>query len=121
MSNCLKLSAMLICVWAFAPAPALAFQEVPAAPPPAGAAPSGALDLATPATPDPAPSEKEGGFRVPGLGSFALPKLNFGLELLYGAPGTDAAPLSIGPDIGTGGPGQPADDLTIRGTVKRRF
>ena len=53
--------------------------------------------------------------RVPGLGTIGvLPKLDFGLELLYGASGQSAAPPS------------PTDDkqdtgAQIRGTLKYRF
>lgn len=47
----------------------------------------------------------------PGLGSFnILPKLNFGLELLYGA----SPEQSVEDD-------PPHDDVTIRGSVKKRF
>jgi hypothetical protein len=53
--------------------------------------------------------------RIPGLGKLGvLPKMDFGLELLYGA--AEAKPLQE--------PAEPADqqdDLMIRGTVKHRF
>ena len=51
--------------------------------------------------------------RIPGLGKLGvLPKLDFGLELLYGATDPKDTP-----------PGrlQPHDDVTIRGSLKHRF
>jgi hypothetical protein len=54
------------------------------------------------------------GITIPGLGSLgALPKLDFGLELLYGAPeakATGEAPTELPPDA-----------LTVYGTVKKTF
>lgn len=64
-----------------------------------------------------APAAKSEGtvIRIPGLGKLGtLPKMDFGLELLYGAAETEK-------------PQQPSkiddtqDDLTIRGSVKHRF
>jgi len=51
--------------------------------------------------------------RIPGLGKLGvLPKMDFGLELLYGAAENQAQPVpSPNPD----------DDLTVRGSVKHRF
>jgi hypothetical protein len=50
--------------------------------------------------------------RVPGLGKLGvLPKLDFGLELLYGA----AEPEETVPGR------TPQDDVTIRGSIKHRF
>jgi hypothetical protein len=101
---------------------ALAFQEqnagsVPQAAPSqeqaAPAAPAtGGVEFATPVPKD------EGGteVRIPGLGTLGvLPKMDFGLELLYGANDgkTDAAPTD---------PQETAPvDLMIRGTVKHNF
>lgn len=53
--------------------------------------------------------------RIPGLGKLGvLPKMDFGLELLYGAaeaqPSGQPAPAV-----------NPEDDLTVRGSVKHRF
>ena len=53
--------------------------------------------------------------RIPGLGKLGvLPKMDFGLELLYGAaesqPVGEPAPAA-----------NPEDDLTVRGSVKHRF
>lgn len=53
--------------------------------------------------------------RIPGLGKLGvLPKMDFGLELLYGAAGESRAPEAR-PETGED------DDLRIRGTVKHRF
>jgi hypothetical protein len=52
--------------------------------------------------------------RIPGLGKLGvLPKMDFGLELLYGA--SEAKPAADEERE------LPADDLTIRGTVKHQF
>jgi hypothetical protein len=94
-----------------------AFQEqggAPVTPAPAEAQPAPAetkdLNFATP--------KIEGGenagteVRIPGLGKLGvLPKMDFGLELLYGANDAKQVPE----------PEQPAEDLTIRGTVKHNF
>lgn len=54
--------------------------------------------------------------RIPGLGKLGvLPKMDFGLELLYGAA-ADSKPQDARPDA-TSDEG----DLRIRGTVKHRF
>lgn len=52
--------------------------------------------------------------RIPGLGKLGvLPKMDFGLELLYGANESAKQPDPVEP---------PADDdLTIRGTMKHNF
>ncbi len=52
--------------------------------------------------------------RIPGLGKLGvLPKMDFGLELLYGANEAKQ------PDAVDREP--PADDLTVRGTIKHNF
>lgn len=51
--------------------------------------------------------------RIPGLGKLGvLPKLDFGLELLYGAAETHEPPPSSR---------TPQDDVTIRGSIKHKF
>ncbi|MDX2201244.1 MAG: hypothetical protein NW223_00695 [Hyphomicrobiaceae bacterium] len=111
--------------------PAQAFQETtvggkpatevaPAAPPVASELPKG-----TPAAPQPGkglqlnvPELSLGGktgteVKIPGLGTVGvLPKLDFGLELLYGA--TD--PKTGVPDVK-----DESNDVRIRGTLKHRF
>lgn len=54
--------------------------------------------------------------RIPGLGKLGvLPKMDFGLELLYGA-----AEAAKAPDAQQG-TATDQDDLTIRGTLKHRW
>lgn len=54
--------------------------------------------------------------RIPGLGKLGvLPKMDFGLELLYGA-----AEAAKAPETQQGAAGD-QDDLTIRGTLKHRW
>ena len=54
--------------------------------------------------------------RIPGLGKLGvLPKMDFGLELLYGA-----ADPSKQPEAQQSTPGD-EDDLRIRGTLKHRW
>ena len=76
---------------------------------PAAEAPLGA-DL-TMSEPSKAPTGTE--VRIPGLGKLGvLPKMDFGLELLYGAADpkqSDAAPEGT------------AEGVVVRGTVKHRF
>lgn len=51
--------------------------------------------------------------RIPGLGKLGvLPKMDFGLELLYGASDGKAQPELES---------APTDDLTVRGSVKHNF
>jgi len=98
---------------------ALAFQEQQGA---AGAATSAAPSaVAKPAaqfaTGAGVKSEQAGTeVRIPGLGKLGvLPKMDFGLELLYGAAGEAKA------EAVTPGPSTDDGDLRIRGTVKHRF
>jgi hypothetical protein len=52
--------------------------------------------------------------KIPGIGTVGvLPKLDFGLELLYGANGNEA---KVMPDDKN-----EANDVQIRGTIKHRF
>jgi hypothetical protein len=60
-------------------------------------------------------AEKGTEIRIPGLGKLGvLPKMDFGLELLYGAADQKLpdGPVETAPTL---------DDLMIRGTVKHRF
>ncbi|MBS0233583.1 MAG: hypothetical protein JSR99_08855 [Proteobacteria bacterium] len=66
------------------------------------------------------PSKSDSGteIRIPGLGKIGtLPKMDFGLDLLYGAAedGTKAAPEFTSPQD------DEQRDLMIHGTVKHRF
>jgi hypothetical protein len=96
-------------------APALAFQEMPEPPPadiPGGVPQSEALQLGTPGVGVPAPQEKQGGINV--FGYTLLPKLDLGLDVLYGQ---DQQRLELqGPDTL-----EENDDVTVLGRVKRRF
>jgi hypothetical protein len=97
--------------------PAFAFQETPASPPevtqgtPQANAP--ALQLGTPGTAAAAPQADNKGVKV--FGYTILPKLNFGLELLYGQEQQqmDLQQGSILEDEN--------QDVTVLGKVKRRF
>ncbi len=113
----------VLAVWAMPLASVSAFEESPAvsapAPAPAGApqssqarpAPALAPDQAVPVASDEA--EEREGLRIPGLG--ALPKLNFGLELMYGESPVEQLDYSASPDWDSD------DEVTIRGSIKRRF
>jgi hypothetical protein len=80
--------------------------------PPAGApaaAPQVGVQSAAPA----AKPETGTEIRIPGLGKLGtLPKMDFGLELLYGAAETKSVPDPLPDDN---------QDLTIRGSVKHNF
>ncbi|MCC7252874.1 hypothetical protein [Hyphomicrobium sp.] len=99
-----------------------AFQEqgggaVPVAPTPSApaeaqpSAPVGTgLDFSTPRVESGDSAGTE--VRIPGLGKLGvLPKMDFGLELLYGA-NDSKQPEPVDP---------PAEDLTVRGTIKHNF
>ena len=100
---------------------AFAFQEqkgstpapAEASPAPAEAAPG---DNKAGLTDEAAPKGETGTeIRIPGLGKLGvLPKMDFGLELLYGAAENQPAGQ---PEAQP----NPEDDLTVRGSVKHRF
>jgi hypothetical protein len=95
-------------------APALAFQEIPEPPPadiPSEAPQSDALQLGTPGG-VPAPKAEEGGINV--FGYTLLPKLNLGLDVLYGQ---DQQQLELQSPSTL----EENDDVTVLGRVKRRF
>jgi hypothetical protein len=104
---------------------ARAFQEQPAGTPPAAEAQSPAAPAQAPTEAKPlglsdeaAPKAETGTeIRIPGLGKLGvLPKMDFGLELLYGAADQkqpEGAPEST--------PATPEEDIMIRGSVKHRF
>ena len=107
--------------------PAEAFQETTigtgaqpqakAAEQPAGQAPvtgPAGLAIMTPEQTKAAEKSDPGRLRIPGLGELGvLPKMNFGLELLYGQ-GETGEPAAKPQDA-------PIDDLMIRGSVKHNF
>lgn len=67
-----------------------------------------------------APKSEEGAvIRIPGLGKLGtLPKMDFGLELLYGAAEDNRSEQNSEPP--SAGPESP-QDLTIHGSMKHRF
>jgi hypothetical protein len=109
----------LMAALSFGGAPAFAFQETPVPPAtpgdaPQAAPPAPALQLGTPAAPA-APQEKQGGLNL--FGYTVLPKLNFGLDVLYGQDQTQlqlGAPDSLDTLEENG-------DVGVLGKVKRRF
>lgn len=101
--------ALVLCAANYATA--LEEQRLPAAQPvaPASEAPAVGVQDAAPAAKADAGTE----IRIPGLGKLGtLPKMDFGLELLYGAA-EGKAPQA--PEI------EDNSDLTIRGSVKHKF
>lgn len=101
--------ALVVCAANYATA--LEEQKLPAAPPaaPAADAPAAAVRDAAPAAKNDTGTE----IRIPGLGKLGtLPKMDFGLELLYGA--AEGKPAQA-PEI------EENSDLTIRGSVKHKF
>ena len=112
------LKAALLCL-VLASVPAVAFQESKVAPTEKPAANVSVVPQAQ--TPDAKPgiqlSAPEAGkgteVRIPGLGKLGvLPKLDFGLDILYGANDERRTAPGL--------PGQ-ADELTVRGSVKHKF
>lgn len=80
---------------------------------PAAAAVPGAAGVNVGSDVKPADTGTE--IRIPGLGKLGtLPKMDFGLDLLYGAADEPAER-----EVKT--PGATPDDLTIRGSVRHRF
>lgn len=97
---------------------ALAFQETPAPPPaeiPQAQVDALALQLGTPNAAPAAPKAESGGLNL--FGYTVLPKLNFGLDVLYGQ---DEQQLQLGgsDDIDTL---DENGDVSVIGKVKRRF
>jgi hypothetical protein len=96
--------------------PALAFQETPEAPPEAlsvapDASKDPAVQMQTPATGSASQPAEKSGAKV--LGFNILPKMDFGLELLYSQQPMElqqATPLA-----------EDNEDLTVLGKVKRHF
>lgn len=102
---------------AIASSAASAFQEQKAGGAPA-VAPAVAGDKSLGVTADGVAPKPAAGteVRIPGLGKLGvLPKMDFGLELLYGAADPGKAPEA------QQGVGSDQDDLTIRGTLKHRW
>ena len=99
------------------PSSALAFQETPEAPPaqatpaaPPAKAPS--MQLGTPGAPGGQQADKTG---VPVFGLGIFPKLDFGLELLYGQPEQEQLQPQQGEAL------EEDADVSVVGKVKRHF
>ena len=126
--NGMKLTTItaITALMALAATPVIAFDEQTTAVPDGATAKSAAPKADTPAatpgvqnyaTPDSAASGADNTeIRIPGLGKLGeLPKMDFGLELLYGATETqEQIEDSQDPEATT-------DDLRIRGTIKHQF
>ena len=107
----------LLAALPFGSAPAFAFQETPVPPPSASVAATpqakpAPLQLATPGV---AADQKvdQGGVKV--FGHTILPKLDFGLELLYGEDEPQLQLQQGGPSF------DDPQDVTVLGKVKRHF
>jgi hypothetical protein len=108
----------LMAALSFGSAPAFAFQETPVPPADASqAAPqqqqAPALQLGAPGAAPAAPEAERGGLKL--FGHTFLPKLNFGLDVLYGE---DQQQLQLQQDptaLDENG------DVSVLGKVKRRF
>lgn len=114
LSHILVVSAALMAV----STAAMAFQEQQGAGSAATAAPTASSKTATPFSAGDTTKGEQAGteVRIPGLGKLGvLPKMDFGLELLYGAAAEPKA------EAVTPGPANDDSDLRIRGTVKHRF
>ena len=106
----------LVAVLSLGGGAALAFQETPAPPPAASAegvrpATPPAMQLGTPG----AAADMEADKGVKLFGYSILPKLDFGLDLLYGQ---EQQPLEL---QGQGSTLEENGDVTVLGKVKRRF
>jgi hypothetical protein len=103
-------------------APAFAFKETPvgksgAGPSAEGSAASGAGQGAAGFSTDSGSAGNSKGLdvRIPGLGKLGvLPKLDFGLDILYGATETQRTQPTPGPSVGE-------DGMTIQGRIKHKF
>lgn len=125
MPKAVEFTAILTAAWLAGTGAAFAFQEVPTPPAeeplsiPGANSAEQAPDLTfdSPVSPSAPKADTRKGW---GLGNLdLLPKLNFGLELLYSNPKSGSA-LSAAPEQAPS-TSNPSDDVKILGTVKRRF
>lgn len=116
-----KTSAMIasiFAIWLMSPDSASAFEQqgqvmpVPAAPVAKAVNPAITLDQKLKST---EPQNNGRSFKLPGIGKLSVPKLNFGLDLMYGNSEINDTDLGFSSDP-TG-----EDGVTIMGKVKRRF
>jgi hypothetical protein len=106
----------LMAVLSFGSGRALAFQETPALPPadsPQAAPHAPAPQLGTPATTPVTPDTNRGGLKL--FGYTVLPKLNFGLDVLYGQDDQQLQLQQGSTSLDENG------DVSVLGKVKRRF
>lgn len=112
----MTVGAMALC--AVCSAPVAAFQKMPVAPAPTQSAPSSigqGLTFDVERRSGESGKKKGDKRKFPGVGALdGLPKMNFGLELLYGAKEEQDSTASPYTDWG-------ADDIKVLGTIKRRF
>lgn len=108
-----------LAAWILIPVAAHAFEQqqtAPAMQPAPSVAPqTPAVELdKMPAAPQP---EKSKGLKLPGIGNITIPKLDFGLDLMYGSQDNKRdTELQFAPIEPTN-----EDDVRIMGKVKRRF
>lgn len=117
MRNSFAVISGALFVWLIGSATTHAFEQTPMVPAPDASiaervAPAPAFDGETK---KPEAEKKNGGLKIPGIGKLSVPKLNFGLDLMYGASEKDDADLRFSGESGGD------DDVTILGKVKRRF
>ena len=108
----------LMAALSFGSGEALAFQETPAPPPadiPQAVPEVNALQLGAQSATKADPQAKGGGMKL--FGYTVLPKLNFGLDVLYGQ---DQQQLQLGGPDGLDTL-EENGDVTVLGKVKRRF
>jgi hypothetical protein len=111
----------LMAALAFGAAPARAFQETPVPPAEAPQATpqqpqAPALQLGTPGAAPAAPKAEQGGIKL--FGRTLLPKLDFGLDVLYGQ---DQQQLQLEQGSTSLDQLDENGDVTVLGKVKRRF
>lgn len=112
-----RIAMLSVAVWAMGSIAAQAFEQTPLAPPApvtVPAQPQSNFSFGTKIE-ETGPKKKSRSFKLPGVGKLSIPKLNFGLDLMYGSSQTDDSGLGFSADPATD------DDLTILGTFKRRF
>ncbi|MGI9383082.1 MAG: hypothetical protein ACR2PO_07995 [Methyloligellaceae bacterium] len=120
MRRTLHIAVGAVLFWAVGSGSAIAFQEVPTPSTPSLSGPQFngralSFDAKVPDGGGKAAEEKSGAREKKGKGSVGfLPKMNFGLELLYGSSDLDESSAPSITDPAT-------DDLQILGKIKRRF
>ena len=119
------LIAGVIALWAVGSGTAYAFEqkkmpESTAAPAPMTVAPQPAAPVDRTLSLDKLaneskPENKGRSLKLPGIGSLSIPKLNFGLDLMYGNSESGESDLGFSSEL------DGEEDVRIMGKVKRRF